>query len=154
MTPISEDRTQECFSFRSLNLKTPSTFQSPKSSHAVETYVSLVSNSVDRCIQGIEKGEYHLKHNRSREETIAINNLKKNNKIIIKPADKGGSIVVLDKSYYLSEIYQQLSYTDTYTPVQTDPISQIKKKIDNLIRVYLANGTIERGSSVIGMGIQ
>ncbi|XP_073433457.1 uncharacterized protein [Dendrobates tinctorius] len=135
--------TQETFILKDLRLKIPSTFQPPRLYHPVETYISLVNASVDKYIDEIKHGKYHLKHNLNREESLALKSLKNNKDIVIKPADKGGSIVVLDKKYYLSEIQRQLSDVTTYRPIPTNPIYSIERKIDNLINFHLNLGTID-----------
>ena len=51
----------------------------------------------------------HTRPNLSREETEALKELKNNRKIIIKPADKGSAVVILDREQYLWEGYRQLN---------------------------------------------
>ena len=47
------------------------------------------------------------KQNIQVKETMAIKQLAKK-KLIIKPADKGASVVVMDKADYLGEVHRQL----------------------------------------------
>jgi hypothetical protein len=42
-------------------------------------------------------------------ERTALQNLRSNEDIIIKPADKGSAVVVMDKSAYIREAERQLS---------------------------------------------
>lgn len=46
--------------------------------------------------------------NISREERMAIHNLNRNTNIIIKPADKGSAVVILNRTDYLAEGQKQL----------------------------------------------
>ena len=41
------------------------------------------------------------------DELQAIHNLKTDNDLIVKPADKGGAIVIWPKDAYLAEAYRQ-----------------------------------------------
>ena len=52
--------------------------------------------------------------NLSKERYKAIKDLACNKEIVIKPADKGGAIVILDKKDYLAEGYKQLSDPKVY----------------------------------------
>jgi len=53
-------------------------------------------------------------NNLSKNELMALRQLKNNNNIVIKPADKGGAIVVMDRSLYLAEGQRQLHNTAYY----------------------------------------
>ena len=66
-------------------------------------------------------------------ELEAIHDLKSNTNIIIKPADKGGKIVLLDKTSYLQEAYRQLNDSNYYTLVHHDPISDLALEISSFI---------------------
>ena len=54
------------------------------------------------------------KKNLTKEEYKAIKSLKNNKGIIIKPADKGSAIVILDKESYINEGQRQLNDTKLY----------------------------------------
>lgn len=47
--------------------------------------------------------------NLTRSQKLAIDHLAKNESIIIKPADKGGAVVVMDKEKYVEEALRQLN---------------------------------------------
>lgn len=61
--------------------------------------------------------------------------------IIIKPFDKGGAIVIMDKIYYVDEILSQLSDTDTYIKLDSDPTFAIKQKILDTVQHFQSIGT-------------
>jgi len=61
------------------------------------------------------------KGNFSRLEHIAINQLKTNDNIVIKKADKGSATVIMDKVNYLAEGYRQLNNSANYTKL-SEPI--------------------------------
>ena len=56
--------------------------------------------------------------NITREQRRAISKLRANDKIIVKSADKGGMVCVLDKAAYLTEAYRQLVNTKYYKSIQ------------------------------------
>lgn len=64
---------------------------------------------------------HHVPPNLSREEVRALDELVNNKHIVIKPADKGSSIVILDREQYLWEGYRQLNDPKYYTKL-THPI--------------------------------
>ncbi|CAF4198778.1 unnamed protein product, partial [Rotaria sordida] len=78
-------------------------------------------------------------NNISKEEQIALKELKNNNKIIITQADKGGKVVVMDRVEYIRKIEEKLNDTSTYEEVK-DPTNMIKSKITELTnRLYKNN---------------
>lgn len=54
----------------------------------------------------------------------ALNSLKTNKKIVIKPADKGAMICIMDKPAYMAEAHRQLHQPMYYRPI-TQPHKQI-----------------------------
>ena len=59
--------------------------------------------------------------NTSSEDRNAIKRLQERKDIVIKPADKGGAIVVWRRDLYLQEALRQISNTDFYYPIENDP---------------------------------
>ena len=64
--------------------------------------------------------------NTSKHERQAIVTLRKNTDIVIKPADKGGAIVIMNKEDYIKEGERQLSNTTHYQKV--DNIKKLRHK--------------------------
>ncbi|CAH2314420.1 Hypothetical predicted protein [Pelobates cultripes] len=79
--------------------------------------------------QHILKGD-----NLTRSERTSLQDLKEDNSITIRPADKGGAIVIQDYTDYRTEILGQLSDTKTYQPITYDPISTILEKLRALVK--------------------
>jgi hypothetical protein len=75
------------------------------------------------------------RYNLSPQEFSALNRIKNNENIVIKPADKGGSLVIMDKNNYLFEAYKQLNDQKYYKKLK-EPIFH-RNKID--IGKVLAN---------------
>jgi hypothetical protein len=72
----------------------------------------------------------------TRAETEALNSLRTNSSIIIKPADKGSATVVMNKNSYMTEAYRQLNNSNYYRRI-TEPLlkSNIIKINDILNRM-------------------
>ncbi|CAJ0921678.1 unnamed protein product [Ranitomeya imitator] len=137
-------KTSSGFSLKSLGLRTSSSFQPPKTYHPVETFIEVVNRDVKEILGSIDKGLVKVKNNLSREEYRSLMDLKNNRNLIIKPADKGGAIVVLDRTYYINEILSQLNDTNTYMPVSNNPTFEIGRQISNLVSHYLSLGVIDQ----------
>jgi hypothetical protein len=79
-------------------------------------------------------------HNLTKLEKHAMQTLKHNTNIVIKPADKGSSVVIQNKTDYIKEGLRQLGDTKFYVEVPTDLTDQHNKEVDLLIdRLLLQN---------------
>ena len=65
--------------------------------------------------------------NVSRAEHQAITNLTKNTNIVIKQADKGSAVVVMNRKDYIAEGYKQLTDSDFYRKVDRDLTSDTRR---------------------------
>uniref|UniRef100_A0A3B3BT94 Uncharacterized protein n=1 Tax=Oryzias melastigma TaxID=30732 RepID=A0A3B3BT94_ORYME len=65
--------------------------------------------------------------NLSTDERRALRQLSNNPNIIIKPADKGSKIVIMDRQQYLTEAYRQLN-NDKYYKLITEPLQPTTQK--------------------------
>ena len=86
---------------------------------------------VKKCRVDIQKLNFNksLKFsNLSKEEWTAHQNLKTRDDIVIKPADKGGAVVVWRTDLYKQEAFRQLAATKFYAKVNKD-LTQANQKI-------------------------
>ena len=67
--------------------------------------------------------------NLPKAERKAIKSLSGNSNIIIKPADKGGKIVIQDTSDYIKECERQLNDATYYKRLFMDPTKELNEKI-------------------------
>ncbi|XP_029443009.1 1,25-dihydroxyvitamin D(3) 24-hydroxylase, mitochondrial-like [Rhinatrema bivittatum] len=74
-----------------------------------------------RDIEKMEKEKSHVYFNMSREESQALHHLQNREDIIIKPADKGGTVVVMSKVSSLQEAHRQLANTAFYQELTEHP---------------------------------
>lgn len=59
------------------------------------------------------------KNNLSQAEISALKSLKNNTDIVIKPADKGSAVVIMDRTTYVQEALRQLGNTTYYKALET-----------------------------------
>ena len=78
---------------------------------ALETYVQVVSSQVTNPDNFVHRSYDNL----PREERLALNTLRLRTDIIIKPADKGSAVVVMDRQQYIDEAHRQLNNSTNYT---------------------------------------
>lgn len=93
---------------------------SPNRDKHLDLYIQAVQKDI---VSAYKKKQPHH-DNLSLAERKALKDLGNRKDIIIKPADKGGAIVVLNSSDYIQEGYRQLNDTKFYRHLNSDPISQ------------------------------
>jgi len=97
-----------------------------------ELNIKLLDTRKDNILQNITKAE-----------NIALKNLKSNKDIIIKKADKGGNIVIMDRCSYIDKISIMLNDINTYQEITSDLTLDIHRAAVALIRDRaLYKGTI------------
>ena len=72
--------------------------------------------------------------NLTQEEKEAIRELANNDRITIKPADKGGAIVIQDTDKYISEAVRQLDNRNHYRRTGQNTTSKVNETINAYIR--------------------
>ncbi|GFO04317.1 hypothetical protein PoB_003082200 [Plakobranchus ocellatus] len=77
------------------------------------------------------------------EEKRALKELKNNADIIIKPADKGGAVVVLNTTDYIAECTRQLSNATYYRKLYSDPTKKYNKRISDRLEIGVRSGKID-----------
>ena len=80
--------------------------------------------------------------NLSFEERSALKNLKSNVNLVIREADKGSSVVVMDRQRYIEEGYRQLNDTSVYLRTRATAISDIEEDIQRLADQLHIEGVI------------
>ena len=81
-------------------------------------------------------------HNISSEERLALRELLNQENIIIKPADKGAAVVILNSSDYKTEALRQLSNTIYYKKIDQDLTKDFTREINSIVKRMFANGEI------------
>ena len=80
--------------------------------------------------------------NLTKNEQKALENLRSYEDIIIKQADKGSAVVVIDKETYIKEARRQLDDRAVYTPLDGDPTEDMAEIINERIRACYDRGNI------------
>ena len=80
--------------------------------------------------------------NLQREELRALNTLKNLREIVIKPADKGNAIVIMDREQYVWEGERQLNISDHYKPLEKPIYLETMKQIRKILEQMYDRGII------------
>lgn len=110
----------------------------PQRDKYLDLYIELVQRDTIRSC-GRQRG---FTHNLTQAERASIRTLNSRTDIVIKPADKGGAIVILNKEDYLNEGFKQLNSTDFYKELPNDPTETYTTKITQTLTSLLNNGEI------------
>jgi hypothetical protein len=71
----------------------------------LESYIDAVEDEIDKFLLN----PVQTRDNLNKEETSALQTLKNRHDIVIKKADRGSKVVLMDKDKYLAEAHRQLS---------------------------------------------
>lgn len=100
-----------------------------------QSLISSLSSTPDH-----RKQRFNLKKN----ERSSIKSLQDNKDITIKPADKGGAIVILNTTDYITECMRQLSNKDHYRYLINNPEKELNKKIFDTLKAAQHQGLIDQ----------
>ncbi|XP_072043000.1 uncharacterized protein [Amphiura filiformis] len=84
-------------------------------------------------VVGVLKSTNNSKPNLTKDEEQALKDLKKDETIMILPADKGKATVVLDKGEYEEKVKNMLDDDKTYEKLKNDPTARYKRKLVSLL---------------------
>ena len=103
----------------------PSRWQPPPCEDS--TFTAILDNIVTQNDVLLDKNTSH-KSNVSNNQWYTINQLKDNDDIVIKTADKGGATVIIDKSDYHCAMEKILADRTTYITVPDFNLNDLVKK--------------------------
>ena len=98
-------------------------------------------------IKALNPQTHKDKNNLSRGESQALHTLAINKQIVIKPADKGSAIVIMDRTQYIHEAYRQLNNTTHYNKLIRPIYPDTAHEVHNIIQTLLDNKYITRKQS-------
>ena len=95
----------------------------------LETYIQAVSSQV----RSSNFSDNRSHDNLPREERQALSSLRTRTDIIIKPADKGSAVVVMDRQQYIDEAMRQLNNQSHYQLLNSDPTTDFSAQIQSTL---------------------
>ena len=100
---------------------------------AVEQYIQRTSHAISSL-----KPKPIRSSNLTPRQLAALRGLKTRTDLVIKPADKGGRIVVWSRSEYKKEALRQLHSTEHYTKLSCPTLVSDSKEIKKLLILQLS----------------
>ncbi|XP_061187286.1 uncharacterized protein LOC133195460 [Saccostrea echinata] len=107
---------------------------------ALESYIDAVESDIEKLLSMPDKAPDNL----SKEERSALQSLKNRDDIVIKKADKGSTVVVLDKETYMAEAHRQLSDERFYKKLDSDPTKEFSTAITKTLEMTPRNTLTRR----------
>lgn len=122
------------------SFKPPSIFNPTQSKgpHIETFYQAVYKDFIQLCDAPAKKRSCNL----STAEHQVLKDLTTNKDIIVKQADKGGNLVVQDKSDYLREAYRLLADTNTYLKLPSSPLPQYQQELTILAEAAYREGVL------------
>lgn len=79
-----------------------------------------------------------------KEEEKAMKSLANDNSIVIKEADKGGAVVIMNTEYYKTKILQMLNNTEFYSEISENSDKKTMKKIKRLLKNHNTTSSLTK----------
>lgn len=114
-----------------------SNYEPTNTPKSIEAFTRLLIDEAQKINIG-----YGIHSNVTRAEREAIQSLASNPNIVIRPADKGGAVVIQNYSTYRAEIMRQLGDVAIYRQLKGDPTVMFKKQVDVALQIGLSAGYI------------
>jgi hypothetical protein len=106
----------------------------------------ILDQVIDKCTHDIN--DYLLNHRRcttnnlNSDERKALQSLRNNKDIIIKPADKGGAVVAWSRDLYVGEATRQLSDSTTYKKLSKNPTESHQQIVKSTVLDLIKQGEL------------
>ncbi len=142
-TPVIDNNSQVSTDFKSepfenQKFKPKSNFKGCQTSPNLEAFIIANENDFNSKIPSNKFCRRNITHT----ENQALKELMNNNDIIIRPADKGSAVVIINRSDYLKEGFKQLSNTNFYKHTEVNCTNEFENEINNFIEDMYQNGEI------------
>lgn len=129
-TDSEDDTSVSNFEYVRRNSDPKSTFVPPSGRDtSLDFYIDSITNEI---LQNDKK--YKFTPNLSPEELEALKKLQKDDTIVIKKADKGSTVVIMNRTDYIAEVERQLGDTKFYEKLDKNPQEQFRKDINEVLR--------------------
>ena len=126
--------------FKHRKFKLPAGGKGPPAPQNLEAMITANESQFD------QRPVFRPKHlsNITSEEQKALVELKSNQNIITRIADKGAAVVIQNRIDYLKEGYRQLSDTKFYQKLDHNPTAQYKREVNQQVEEMYQNGEIDQ----------
>lgn len=114
--------------------------------HPIELYINFL---LQKCTDPAFFKQLPTNHNLSPEERKAIHSLKTNPNIMILPADKGSTTVVMDKVDYMNEVERQLSDSTTYKKLDHDPTTEFNEELKSILLHHAKHQDLSTSTQIL-----
>ena len=104
----------------------------------MDTYIELVKNDI---VNNLKKGG---KLNLNQDEKNAFYSLLHNENIVIRPAEKGSGIVVVDKTEYIHRLHKEMTDSESYKEISEDLTETATKTVKKLVNKMYKEGVISK----------
>ena len=104
----------------------------------LDSFISKVTSEI------MSKTKKPTKQNLTNEEKTALKDLSNNNLITIKPADKGGAVVIQNTVDYITECNRQLQDKLFYKQIDKDPTSKNNSLISSTLTEGVKNKDLDQ----------
>ncbi|XP_029469168.1 uncharacterized protein LOC115097463 [Rhinatrema bivittatum] len=129
----------ECLNSDGSVVKNPSNWLPPGPAHPL---MVAFEEMVERDLKVKEAEQRFPFWNLSKEEHVALENLKHRQDVVYKPAVKGGSLVILNRGDYEQEVYRQLGNERFFKRLNENPTSALVVQISEVITEALSVGWV------------
>lgn len=128
-------------------LKTRGHNEPPISIGALDTFKKMVLHDLE--VNFFKKRTGKREYNLTKDENRALKELSNNPSLIIKKADKGGGIVVMDRDKYIAEALRQLADESTYRKLSKDPTPELSQLIGTCLQEAMEDGLINEDTKKV-----
>ena len=111
----TQDNRSELEKHIDMKFKNKSNWEPPQGDHALETFIQSVTNDFGKM-----SPKKPLHPNLTKDQSIALTKLSQNTSIVIKKADKGAAVVIMNREDYITEAERQLSDQNFYIETPDD----------------------------------
>ncbi|CAC5368930.1 MEGF10_11 [Mytilus coruscus] len=80
--------------------------------------------------------------NLTKKEENSLKDILKDDNIVIRPADKGSGIIVIDKEEYFEKLEEEITNYDTYSKTEGTRLMKLQKKVKLLVNRMNKKGSI------------
>ena len=104
----------------------------------LDMYTEVVKSDI---IAGLKRAKTL---NLSKQENTAMHELLHNDKIVIRPADKGSGIVIVNKEDYTSKLQEEMTNSDSYQETERNRADSALKEVKKLVNRMYKQGAISK----------